>query len=201
MIPKTEIIYSWIYNKQWNKDLPPADFLNLYKKIENIGKSKFEPLYKKYINKILNLIPKFTGYKWEESYIGIYLVKKQEVSSFSVPLTLYVCDDVSFMLTSLIHELIHLNFYPRKKIKMREPDFFARRFLEDMAVDLVTKKIVEKLNLSECIKIMDRGGNLKYRTKELLGNKKIKPLPINLDRETIKSSCLNNLLLVDLIEK
>jgi len=199
MIPKTEIVYSWPYIYALNLNLSKEEILALYKKIRDFGEKRFKPLFNKYIDAILDTIPKVTGYKWEKNYIPIYLMSMRG-QSFSFPLTIKIREDRLLMLVILIHELVHNNFYPRGKEKMAEPDFASRRLLEDMAVDLVTREVVKKLEIKayKQIKISsDFSSNHFLKGK----NKKIKPLPINLTKETIKQSSLNKISLSDLTEK
>lgn len=69
--------------------------------------SKFELLYKKYINKILNLIEKHND-KWLRQYIPIYLVDRA-TNSFSDPLTIRYRRNEKYLLVVLAHELLHNN--------------------------------------------------------------------------------------------
>ena len=51
MVPKVEIRYSWIYNKQLNRDFTKQDLFDLREKCK-----KFEKLYNKYIRTILIIL-------------------------------------------------------------------------------------------------------------------------------------------------
>lgn len=204
MIPKTEIVYSRPYIRLIN-DVSELTALDLYKRTRTIG-VKFEKVFNKYINKIIKVIPQITGYKWQQRYVPIYLVdfteRKKNQYSMSRPLTLFIKEDILLMLVVLIHELIHVNFAERKKVLMSEPNFIFRRFLEDMAVNLVVKKVVKRINLRTRLQIKKMDDKTISRIKKVIGqDKRIKPIPINLDKETIKQSRLNQLSFYDLVEK
>lgn len=112
MIPKTELVYSWIYNHHFNKDFTPESLKELKLKFQ-----KFEELYYQNIEKILKLIEKYNS-PWRKEFIPIYLVEKTLSTSFSDPLTLKYYPSEKELLAVLIHELIHNNLtkrYPNRK--------------------------------------------------------------------------------------
>lgn len=107
MIPKTEIIYSWIYNREWNRDKTVKVSNELFSKLKEDCK-EFERLYRKHISKILKLIPSHTKKEWKKEHIPIYIVNKKG-SSFHSPLTLKFHKDAKRMFFVFLHELIHNN--------------------------------------------------------------------------------------------
>ncbi len=103
MIPRTLIRYSTVYNRVFDANFSKKDFLKLKKDC-----LKFEKLYKKHINEILELIEKYASKKWKYKFIPIYIVKTSSCS-FSDPLTLRFRKDEKYLLISLAHELLHNN--------------------------------------------------------------------------------------------
>lgn len=105
MIPKTEIRYSRVYNKQFGKNFSKNGLNRLKKKCE-----KFQDLYNRYIKTILKLIEKYHNKKWKHSFIPIYVVKNAKRSFFD-PLTLKYKENEKMMLVILAHELLHNNSF------------------------------------------------------------------------------------------
>ena len=101
-IPKTELVYSYPYNKLFDPSFTYKRLIALKQKCRT-----FEQLYKKHIKAILKLIAKYSE-RWRQPYIPIYIVEKAR-KSFSHPLTLRYNKDARKMLLILIHELIHNN--------------------------------------------------------------------------------------------
>jgi len=141
MILKTEIRYSWIYNKRFNKDFTKQDWLNLQKKCK-----KFEILYKKHIKQILKLIEKYHSKSWKYDFIPIYVVEGRLIS-FSDPLTLKYRENEKTMLLVLAHELLHNNIIkkfkgPRELHMYMEP--ILNKIIRDLPLDL--EENLKKLN-------------------------------------------------------
>ena len=70
MIPKTEIRYSIVYNKMFDKNFSLKDLIKLRKYCK-----KFEELFNKNIDKILKLTEKNHKKEWQYHFIPIYIVK------------------------------------------------------------------------------------------------------------------------------
>jgi len=130
MIPKTELIYSWIYNRELNRDKTAKFVKDNFEKLE-IKCKEFEKSYSKNIKKILELIPKYTNKSWKKEYIPIYIVFRDE-SSFHSPLTLKYHKDVKKMLFVLIHELIHINIEEHGFKAEKEINKYANKILETL---------------------------------------------------------------------
>jgi len=139
MIPKTEIRYSFIYNKRLNENISSGDFRDIKKRFE-----KFVRLYSQNINNILELIEKNCN-PWSREYIPIYLVDAK-IKSFSDPLTLVIKDDEKFMFLLLIHELIHNNLTK----KYKNPSDSHK------VVEVVFDKVIEELSLDDFEEALER---------------------------------------------
>jgi len=169
MVPKTELRYDYEYAKrvyQGNKD-----FEDVWQNIINQG-GAFEELYEKLINRILKIIPQYTGFCWEEyadRFIPIYFA--DSFPSLPHPLTLSINENPGIMLVDLIHELVHCNMYCGFKTKQ----------LQEGYINLVTRSVIQKLslNLNDEIEEFEKASELET---------KIIPEKINLDinKNTIK---------------
>jgi len=140
MIPKTELVYSFPYNRLFNNNFTYLDLEKLKKKF-----SKFEKLYLKYIKQILILIEKFNE-PWKRKYIPIYLTEKTR--PISNPLTLRYEKNEKYLLVVLIHELIHNNLTKK---------FTNRGELHEF-ISEITKKVCSELdlNLNKELKELDK---------------------------------------------
>ncbi len=141
MIPKTEIRYSWIYNKNFDKDFTKKDLINLKKKSK-----EFEQIYKKNIKILLREIKKQTG-EWKREDIPIYIVEKAHYS-FSDPLTLKYKENEKLMFIILAHELLHNNL--KKKFKNpKELHIYMEPILNKIIIkiDKSLKHYLEKFNI------------------------------------------------------
>ena len=118
MIPKTELIYSWIYNRELNRDKTAKYVKDNFAKLKDSCKN-FEGYYKKYVRQVLEMIPKHTKKEWEKEYIPIYIVFRDGYS-FHLPLTLKFHKDVKHMFFVFIHELIHNNIEGEHGFKVEE---------------------------------------------------------------------------------
>jgi len=144
MIPKTELRYNYKYAKILYRG--HKYFEAVWQQIIDRG-GAFEEIYESNIKKILELIPRFTGFGWNEYadvFIPIYLADSP--SSISHPLTLSVNENPGFMLVDLTHELIHCNMYCGFKTKELQEECF----------NLVTRVVIQCLDL-----------NLKEEVREL----------------------------------
>lgn len=144
MNPKTEIRYSRIYNRLFDKNFSKKDYFELIKDSE-----KFEGLYKRYTKKILQLIEKYHYKSWKGDFIPIYIVKDFP-HSFSDPLTLKYNKKEKMMLVILAHELLHNNSFGKKKFKNSKD---LHKYMEP-----ILNKIISDLpiNLSEELKIFNK---------------------------------------------
>ena len=131
VIPKTEIRYSYIYNKQFDSNFSYKDKNKLQRKCR-----KFGILYKKYIKQILKEIEKSQG-KWKRKYIPIYIVEKSK-TSFSDPLTLKYQKNPKLMLVIMTHELLHNNL--SKKFKSTKE---LHKYMEP-----ILNKIIKNLKIN-----------------------------------------------------
>lgn len=109
MIPRTDLIYNYNYAKRLYQG--KEDFDKVWHRIVALG-ADFEELYEELIDDILRLIPRYSGFVWEEhsqNFLSIYLVG--EKPSFSHPLTLAVDDEPLVMLKDFIYQLAHCNMF------------------------------------------------------------------------------------------
>lgn len=109
MTPKTEIQYNYDFGKRLH--IGDRDFEQAWQDVVNWG-GNFEEIYELYIDQILAIIPKLTGYPWEENadeFIPIYIVGDGD--PLSRPLTLPAQADTSAMLVQLIAQLIRQNLH------------------------------------------------------------------------------------------
>jgi len=143
MTPKTEIRYSWIYNKIFNKDFTRQDFIKLKDDCK-----KFEEVYNKYITKILELIEENHKKEWMYKFIPIYILRDAP-KSFSDPLTVKYAENENMMLVILTHELLHNNFVGKWDFKNSED---LHKYMEP-----ILNKIISKLplDLSEELRLFN----------------------------------------------
>lgn len=131
MIPKTEIRFSWTYNKMFNESLTPSEFIESKNEIQ-----EFSNLYNKYIKKILQTIED-NNEPWQREFIPIYIVFGK-IRSFSDPLTIKYRKDPKLMILILIHELIHNNIRERYKnpsLAHKKINMIFEKVLTDMNFD------------------------------------------------------------------
>jgi len=149
MLPKTEIRYSWVYNKQFYQEFTFEDLKQLKE-----DSKEFEKLFKKYRAKILKAIEKETR-QWEKKYIPIYIIKAHRIS-FSDPLTINYRENTKFMLIMLIHELLHNNIPKMSKSgsfkTVKEVHLYMStlipKILNNIPLDLTEEnKILDKITL------------------------------------------------------
>ena len=138
---KTVIRYSKIYNFCFLRDYDVKELNKQWQLVQDCGKM-FEPIHKKYIAKILKLIPKYTGVQWGkycDEFIPIYIMSLYG-PGFHQPLTLRIRKDPYLMLSMLIHELVHNNFPPTQ---------YAKRMDSENCTDSVTFKILDELGIKD----------------------------------------------------
>jgi len=143
MKTKTELRYSIVYNKMFNEKFSREDLIKLKQDSE-----KFEKLYNKYIDQILELIEKYHKKEWNYEVIPIYIVKDAP-NCFSDPLTLKYYKNEKMMLVLLAHELLHNNFTGKWKFKSSEElhkymEPILNKIILDLDLDL--KKELEIIN-------------------------------------------------------
>jgi len=127
MIPKTKLIYSYIYGKRFD-----SGFCDDYICKLQILFKEFKKIYNKYINEILEVISKESNI-WEVEYIPIYLTIN--IIPFSNPLTLRYNNNPKYILTVLIHELIHNNIN-KKFINREELHKYIKRIMDKVINNL-----------------------------------------------------------------
>lgn len=149
MLPKTELRYSRIYNIVLNPAFKQKDVIKLKRKF-----SRFEILYKKYINKLLILIEKYNN-KWYRRYIPIYLVDKTK-NSFSDPLTIKYNKNEKYLLVVLAHELLHNNLKNGKWKNTKDLHEYMEPILNKIIPELPIDLKREILRFNESIKKMYR---------------------------------------------
>ena len=139
MVPKTELIYSFPYNRLFNKSF---NYNNL-KELKN-KYSKFEQLYSKYIKKILSLIEEYNE-PWKKQFIAIYLT--ENTVPISEPLTLRYEPNEKYLLVVLIHELIHNNI--TKKFKDSKE---LHKFIDKIIIDICSQLDINLISEIEELK-------------------------------------------------
>lgn len=137
MNPKTEIRYSFIYNRTFNPEISLEEFKKLKKDSQPLVK-----LFLKYKEAILESIAKHNE-EWKRKYIPIYIVKAK-IKSFSDPLTLKYRDNHELMFLVLIHELIHNNI--TKKFKDSKSIHFY--------LDKIFNQVIKELKLKGFEKVL-----------------------------------------------
>jgi len=136
MIPKTDLIYNHKYAERLYQG--KEDFDKVWHRIVALG-ADFEELYEELIDDILELIPRYSGFAWEEhseDFLPVYLVG--EKPSFSHPLTLAVDDEPLIILKDFIYQLAHCNMFFG----------FVNDDLQEKCFGLVTEYVLEDLGLS-----------------------------------------------------
>lgn len=131
------------------------------KKLDELKKvsKPFLELLEKNEEKIVELIPKFTGFKWQRGVIFIYVCKNFPLEGISDPLILKFNSDTDMMIYHLLHELVHINlindeiFLLSKKVKLLKPGHTGLEIIVSLVVKYIlteiwnkakTKKIIEK---------------------------------------------------------
>jgi hypothetical protein len=130
------------------------NFILEAKNIQKIKKLLLDNL--SIIEKIYNIIPDYTNHKWQKDYVDIYIVlknwaetKKEKIYIGIKPFE--VMKKKNFLISLLIHELIHFNTHKLCEEIMYEIKADEDVFLlsEELAVILLTRKIQkEKLGMS-----------------------------------------------------
>jgi hypothetical protein len=143
---KIEIRYPYIYEQLINNRQSMWN-LKEYNYFKKQGK-KFEKTCKKYINKIIKLIEKYTkNKKWQYSFIPIYLISEKNYKegtwkAFSDPLTIRLFKNKTpeELLKILVHELIHVN--------LSEEVQLSRTYkTNEKIVKEITNKVWEELGI------------------------------------------------------
>ncbi len=137
MIPTTKLVYSWAYNRELNPGLPDEEVSERFVRLK-IDCKRFEEIYNQSISDILESIPLFTGYDWEEESIPVYLVTRVSGGSFSLPLTLTYHPNEKMMLAELVHELVHRN--------LQTP--FLSGEQREACTNLVVRHVIGKVGVS-----------------------------------------------------
>jgi hypothetical protein len=101
--PETPIVMSTPLNRLFLPDFGREDARALKKDTEG-----FWILCKQSISRDVRLIPRFTGFFWQKTFIPIYIVRDCR-NSISNPLILKYHENPSFMYVILLHELAHNN--------------------------------------------------------------------------------------------
>ncbi|HOW36892.1 MAG TPA: hypothetical protein PLK34_01440 [Candidatus Pacearchaeota archaeon] len=147
MIPKLFLDYSYPYNRLFNKILGKSfsdeDLIELKEKY-----AKFEKLYYKYAEKILELIEKYNE-PWQKKVIRIYPAGEMLPFSVSSPLTLKYDENERYLLVVLIHELIHNNFFEKKFPNRKELHQYIAKIMEKVCSELDLDLEEERKKLEE----------------------------------------------------
>ncbi len=154
MIPKTEIRYSMVYNRMFDKNFSLKDLIKLRGNCK-----KFGELFNKNIDKILKLTEKNHKKEWQYNFIPIYIVKEAPYC-FSDPLTLKYYSNEKMMLVCLAHELLHNNFAGKWKFKDSEE---LHKYMEPLL-----NKIISELNIN----LKQELNQFNKKTMELAESKK-----------------------------
>ena len=143
---KTELRYSRIYNRLFDKDFSWEKIINLRKDCE-----KFEKLYNENIENLLRLIEKNHLKYWKYDKIPIYIVNEKFPFSFSDPLTLKYHKNPRQMFVVLSHELLHNNLGKKKFKNKKELHIYMEPILNSIIkempinlnkeLDILNKKI------------------------------------------------------------
>jgi len=144
MTPHLQIHYSLPYLKVlfdgYGHEPGDLNFDEVIGKTEKWG-NNFTEFLRGYEEKIFEIMPKVTGYDWDEKYhvrIPLYLVYPfPKMPSFSDPLTLKVREDPIQTLGILLHELAHINI--EEKMESEE--------LQESLMTLVALRIMFLLQL------------------------------------------------------
>lgn len=132
MLPRIDVVYSLDYNRLFNKNFNKKSL----KKLKDDCK-EFERLYKGNINKILRLIPKYSGYSWKDKRIPIFVSEISPSFACSPMISLCYKRDNRIMIMRLVHELVHVNlsfFFPEKNDAFNEG-----------AATLISRYVIEKI--------------------------------------------------------
>lgn len=177
--PKLILKYSWTYNRQFNSNLTEEEFENtVWQEVLSIGR-KFENFFRKYKDKILELIPKFSGWRWKElpdKSISVYLVKK-EGFCFPDPLTLKIDKDLIQMLVTFVHELSHRNIDLHFPIKNPAEDFMKREVL----INEITVEVFKNLELETTRQL-----NKHLEATKKVYNDTYQPIHVDLHKKSLK---------------
>jgi predicted negative regulator of RcsB-dependent stress response len=124
-IPTWQIVYSKIYHQQFVKENTEHDITLLQQQNE-----QFHQLVAQYFNTALDLIPVFSGVKWQPNYHIDIFPSRTEVS-YSHPLTITYNSNQYFMFYTLIHEAVHHNINIE----------FPTRYMDEALCDKVASKV------------------------------------------------------------
>ncbi|MFA6553296.1 MAG: hypothetical protein WCT27_02620 [Patescibacteria group bacterium] len=137
MQPTTNIVYNYEYAKRLYRG--DRDFEDVWRGVIGMG-ADFEKLYEEYIDYILDLIEKYSGFAWEEyaeTAIPIYMIDGEE--SFCHPVSLVASEDPKDMLEDFIYQMAHRNMYFG----------FADEKIKQRCLELVTQHVLQDLRMAE----------------------------------------------------
>lgn len=138
MLPSIELMYNYEYARRLQA-VSDDPFADAWQRIIRIG-GDFEKIFDETIERILELIPQYSGYDWAEhadAVIPMYMVNTPP--SFAHPLTLAVNEEPVEMLTDCIYQLAHRNMYFG----------FLTEALQKTYVQAVVDHVLMALNLLE----------------------------------------------------
>jgi len=128
---------------------------------------EFKKYFKFYENKILFYIPKYTGFKWEEDEINVWIFCGYR-PSISFPLLLnWYNGDKEFALFILIHELTHRNLYFLLPIIKKRIDTLELEAIINLVTIQVAKKVFDKRTVVRLKKLAYFNGEYKYVWKRV----------------------------------
>ncbi len=148
---------------------------------------KFSNYFKKIEQKTLMLIEKYTGFKWKQTEINVWLFEGWK-PSISTPLLLNVYGyEVDFTYFNLVHELVHNNIAVNKLVIKNDLELEA-------LVSLVTKMVMlnfyKKSKVNKLCSKAEFGGLYKYVWKREIELEK----KINLNEMSIKHYIKNGVI-------
>ncbi|MFA5887890.1 MAG: hypothetical protein WC852_04225 [Candidatus Nanoarchaeia archaeon] len=170
---KTKIVCSKSYAQSFRSELNETEFDLVWNNILQTGKQFYE-IYKQRSPCILEIIPKYTGIRWDEfapTEVLIYLVDTNGPSR-SNPLTLKIRENIEYMLTVLAHELIHINM-PNK--------LFHNKLVCEDVVNQVTLKVCAQAGISAGTETIEF-------YKKAMQNQGFKNVNINLEEVTVREA-------------
>lgn len=137
MIPSVELMYNYEYAKRLYRG--DENFEDVWRRIFGLG-ADFEKIFEEYIEHVLKVIEKYSGFSWgeyAEENFPVYFAAAD--SSFTHPLTLVVSEDPEVMLYDLIYHLAHRNMFFG----------FKTEELRHECLSSVTNHILKDLKLKE----------------------------------------------------
>lgn len=102
-----------------NKIFSPSFSLGELEKLREASKN-FASYLEKNKDRVIEFIPKFTGFEWKRHVINIYICKNFPLEGISDPLILKFNQDADMMFYYLLHELVHVNLMNDEILSLRK---------------------------------------------------------------------------------